>query len=103
MTISATFIAWSPMRSRYLQIETREVARRMVPRGRGTILYTGATASVRGNANFAAFAGAKHALRGATLPDMTVGERRDFIEYAPFLEAAKRKEWAEILALQTKH
>jgi len=41
----------------------REVARRMVPRGRGTILYTGATASVRGSANFAAFAGAKHALR----------------------------------------
>src|SRR5262245_29514801 len=41
----------------------REVARRMVPRGRGTILYTGATASVRGRENFAAFAGAKHALR----------------------------------------
>jgi NAD(P)-dependent dehydrogenase (short-subunit alcohol dehydrogenase family) len=41
----------------------REVARRMVPRRRGTILYTGATASVRGRENFAAFAGAKHALR----------------------------------------
>jgi len=41
----------------------REVARRMVPRGHGTIIYTGATASVRGSANFAAFAGAKHALR----------------------------------------
>jgi short-subunit dehydrogenase len=41
----------------------REVARRMVGRGRGTILYTGATASLRGSANFAAFAGAKHALR----------------------------------------
>ncbi len=41
----------------------REVARRMVPRGRGTILYTGATASVRGREYFAAFAGAKHALR----------------------------------------
>ena len=35
----------------------------MVPRGRGTILFTGATASVRGSAGFAAFAGAKHALR----------------------------------------
>src|SRR6266446_3527813 len=32
----------------------REVARRMVPRGRGTILYTGATASVRGREHFAA-------------------------------------------------
>jgi NAD(P)-dependent dehydrogenase (short-subunit alcohol dehydrogenase family) len=41
----------------------REVAKRMVPRGRGTILYTGATASVRGREFFAAFAGAKHALR----------------------------------------
>jgi NAD(P)-dependent dehydrogenase (short-subunit alcohol dehydrogenase family) len=41
----------------------REVAKRMVERGRGTILFTGATASVRGSANFAAFSGAKHALR----------------------------------------
>lgn len=41
----------------------REAARRMTPRGRGTILFTGATASVRGSAGFAAFAGAKHALR----------------------------------------
>lgn len=41
----------------------REAARRMVPRKRGTILFTGATASLRGSANFAAFAGAKHALR----------------------------------------
>ena len=41
----------------------REVAKAMVPRGRGTILFTGATASVRGSAGFSAFAGAKHALR----------------------------------------
>jgi NAD(P)-dependent dehydrogenase (short-subunit alcohol dehydrogenase family) len=41
----------------------REAARRMLPRGRGTILFTGATASLRGGAGFAAFAGAKHALR----------------------------------------
>ena len=41
----------------------REVARRMVVRERGTILFTGATAGLRGAANFAAFAGAKHALR----------------------------------------
>ncbi|KAB7648523.1 SDR family NAD(P)-dependent oxidoreductase [Polymorphobacter fuscus] len=41
----------------------REAARRMVPRGRGTILFTGATAAVRGGAGFAAFAGGKHALR----------------------------------------
>jgi NAD(P)-dependent dehydrogenase (short-subunit alcohol dehydrogenase family) len=41
----------------------REVAKAMVPRQRGTILFTGATASVRGSAGFAAFAGAKHGLR----------------------------------------
>ena len=44
-------------------LTAREAARRMVPRGRGTLLFTGATASLRGGANFAAFAGAKHALR----------------------------------------
>lgn len=44
-------------------ITGREAARRMAPRGRGTILFTGATASLRGAAGFAAFAGAKHALR----------------------------------------
>ncbi len=44
-------------------LNAREVALRMVGRGRGTILFTGATASLRGSANFAAFAGAKHALR----------------------------------------
>ncbi len=41
----------------------REVARRMLPRGRGTILFTGATASLRGAAGFAAFSGGKQALR----------------------------------------
>lgn len=41
----------------------REAARRMMPRGRGTILFTGATASMRGSAQFAAFAAAKGALR----------------------------------------
>ena len=41
----------------------REVAKRMVQREQGSIIFTGATAGVRGAANFAAFAGAKHALR----------------------------------------
>ena len=41
----------------------RETAKRMMPRGRGTILFTGATASLRGRDGFAAFAGAKHGLR----------------------------------------
>ena len=41
----------------------REAARVMVPRGRGTIIFTGATASLRGGVGFSAFAGAKFALR----------------------------------------
>lgn len=41
----------------------REAARVMLPRRRGTIIFTGATASMRGGAGFAAFAGGKHALR----------------------------------------
>jgi NAD(P)-dependent dehydrogenase (short-subunit alcohol dehydrogenase family) len=41
----------------------RESARVMLERGRGTILFTGATASLRGKDGFAAFAGGKHALR----------------------------------------
>ena len=50
-------------------LNAREVARRMVARPmpagghRGTILFTGATASLRGSARFAAFSGAKMALR----------------------------------------
>jgi NAD(P)-dependent dehydrogenase (short-subunit alcohol dehydrogenase family) len=41
----------------------REAARVMVPRQRGTILFTGATASVRGGVGYSAFSGGKHALR----------------------------------------
>ena len=41
----------------------QEAARVMVPRGRGTIIFTGATASLRGGSGFSAFAGAKFALR----------------------------------------
>lgn len=44
-------------------LNAQHAARRMMARGRGTILFTGATAALRGSANFAAFAGAKHALR----------------------------------------
>ncbi|MEO0936596.1 MAG: SDR family NAD(P)-dependent oxidoreductase [Pseudomonadota bacterium] len=41
----------------------RAAATRMVPRGRGAIFFTGASASLRGNAGFAAFSSAKAALR----------------------------------------
>ena len=38
----------------------REAAKYMVKRNKGTIIFTGATASMRGSANFAAFASAKN-------------------------------------------
>jgi len=41
----------------------REAAKHMTPRGHGTILFTGATASLRGGSGFSAFSGAKGALR----------------------------------------
>jgi NAD(P)-dependent dehydrogenase (short-subunit alcohol dehydrogenase family) len=44
-------------------LNAREVAKRMATRRRGTILFTGATAGLRGASGFAAFAGAKHGIR----------------------------------------
>jgi NAD(P)-dependent dehydrogenase (short-subunit alcohol dehydrogenase family) len=41
----------------------REAARRMLPRGKGAIFFTGATASLRGGVGYAAFASAKFGLR----------------------------------------
>jgi NAD(P)-dependent dehydrogenase (short-subunit alcohol dehydrogenase family) len=41
----------------------REATKHMLKRGRGTMLFTGATASVRGGSGFAAFASAKFGLR----------------------------------------
>ncbi|OAN75640.1 short-chain dehydrogenase [Sulfitobacter sp. EhC04] len=42
----------------------REATRRMAERGAGTMLFTGATASIKGRTGFTAFASAKFALRG---------------------------------------
>ena len=44
-------------------IAGREAARLMLPRGRGAIFFTGATASLRGGAGYAAFSAAKAGLR----------------------------------------
>src|SRR5579872_3494146 len=41
----------------------REAARMMLPRGKGAIFFTGATASMRGGVGYAAFAAAKAGLR----------------------------------------
>ncbi len=44
----------------------REAARPMCERGKGTLIFTGASASLRGSSGFAAFSGGKHALRALT-------------------------------------
>jgi NAD(P)-dependent dehydrogenase (short-subunit alcohol dehydrogenase family) len=44
-------------------IAGREAARLMLPRGRGAIFFTGATASLRGGVGYAAFSAAKAGLR----------------------------------------
>ena len=41
----------------------KEVIKHMLPRKRGTILFTGASASLRGKSGFSAFSGGKQALR----------------------------------------
>jgi len=41
----------------------REAARRLVPMGRGTLIFTGASGSLRGRPSFASFAAAKAGLR----------------------------------------
>jgi NAD(P)-dependent dehydrogenase (short-subunit alcohol dehydrogenase family) len=41
----------------------REVARRMLPRKKGTLLFTGATSSLRGSAGFSGSAVGKHGIR----------------------------------------
>ena len=44
-------------------LTAREAARHMVPRGKGCIFFTGATAGLRGGVGYAAFASAKFGLR----------------------------------------
>jgi hypothetical protein len=44
----------------------REAARLMLPRGKGNIFFTGATASLRGGSGYAAFASAKFGLRAVS-------------------------------------
>lgn len=51
----------------------REAARRMLPQGRGSILFTGATASMRARPPFTAFASAKAGLRA-----LVFGMAREF-------------------------
>jgi NAD(P)-dependent dehydrogenase (short-subunit alcohol dehydrogenase family) len=73
---ASALLRWPPLETKTADFEVvwwvgclggfifgREVARRMLPRGYGTIIYSGASAALRGRAAFAAFAAAKAGLR----------------------------------------
>jgi NAD(P)-dependent dehydrogenase (short-subunit alcohol dehydrogenase family) len=62
MTVEKYFKTWE-MCAMAGFLVGREAARVLLPKGRGTILFTGATASLRGGVGFSAFAGGKAALR----------------------------------------
>ena len=55
----------------------REAARLMLPRGRGCIFFTGATASMRGGSGYAAFAAPSSGLRAVaqSMPPASSGRR----------------------------
>lgn len=64
-------------------LTAQAVARRMVTRERGSIIFTGATAGTRGAAGFAAFATAKHGLRAlAQSMARELGPRNIHVAYA---------------------
>ncbi|HTR85521.1 MAG TPA: SDR family NAD(P)-dependent oxidoreductase [Reyranella sp.] len=86
----------------------REAARLMLPRGRGHIFFTGATASLRGGVGYAAFAAAKAGLR-ATAQSMAreLGPKNIHVAHlvidsgvdtAWVRERIKQREGAEALA-----
>ncbi|CAB9514260.1 Uncharacterized oxidoreductase [Seminavis robusta] len=62
MTANKYFKVWE-MAALSAFVMGRAVAAKMQPRGSGSILFTGATSSVRGSSHFCAFAGAMHAKR----------------------------------------
>lgn len=73
----------------------REAARYMTQRKRGTILFTGATASIRGGAIFAAFASAKHGLRAlAQSMARELGPRNIHVAHV-VIDAAVETQWIQ--------
>ncbi|TQV82693.1 SDR family NAD(P)-dependent oxidoreductase [Exilibacterium tricleocarpae] len=71
----------------------REASRYMARRGRGTIIFTGATASVKGSAGFAAFASAKHGLRAlAQSMARELGPRNIHVAHV-VIDAAVETDW----------
>ncbi len=71
----------------------REAARVMIKRNKGTIIFTGATASIRGGAIFGAFASAKHGLRAlAQSMARELGPRNIHVAHV-VIDAAVETDW----------
>ena len=71
----------------------REAARLMLPRGRGAIFFTGATASLRGGIGYAAFASAKAGLRAvAQSAARELGPKNIHVAHL-IIDAAVDTEW----------
>lgn len=82
----------------------REAARRMMARGKGTILFTGATASIRGSAQFAAFAAAKGGLRQlAQSMARELGPKNIHVAHVVIDGAIDNRRTRERMAEQAKH
>ncbi|MGH8516128.1 MAG: SDR family NAD(P)-dependent oxidoreductase [Panacagrimonas sp.] len=75
----------------------REAARLMLPRGRGCIFFTGATASLRGGVGYAAFASAKAGLRAvAQSAARELGPQRLHVAHL-VIDAAVDTQWVRKL------
>lgn len=78
-------------------LTSREAARLMLPRGRGCIFFTGATASLRGGAGYAAFASAKAGLRAvAQSAARELGPQRIHVAHL-VIDAAVDTQWVRQL------
>lgn len=79
----------------------REAARLMLPRGKGNIFFTGATASLRGGSGFAAFASAKFGLRAvAQAMARELGPKNIHVAHL-IIDAGVNTEWVRQLRLNT--
>jgi NAD(P)-dependent dehydrogenase (short-subunit alcohol dehydrogenase family) len=74
-------------------LTAREAARLMLPRGRGALFFTGATASLRGGPGYAAFASAKFGLRAvAQSAARELGPKNIHVAHL-IIDAAVDTEW----------
>ena len=77
----------------------REAARLMLPRGKGNIFFTGATASLRGGSGFAAFASAKFGLRAVaqSMARVSRGPRTSMCRPSRGIDSSVDTEWVRQL------